>query len=337
MDRRVLLERFRTFNDKGGKFRVAITNTCNLDCFFCHNEGMKNPRRGEVALPVGGRHVGQDELVRLINAFTGLGGRQVNITGGEPLAHPELVAILEAIDKRETQVVLNTNALLAGRLTSRPKIDNLDAIFASLHTTDDEVFQRDLGGTARSVAKVKRGIASLKRTGYEVQINYALGPYNAAGFGEVLDFAVESGIDLKAIALVRSSDAPGFYGGDWIDPRWLSELIDSRAAVLVGEHEGLGGRTTTYRIGGSRVKVKNVARGRLETDLCRGCLKRRQCGEGIYGLRVGVDGLMKPCLLRRDKDRPLREDLDFEAQILAMIASMIGEWERARFVDGAPC
>jgi hypothetical protein len=143
-------------------------------------------------------------------------------------------------------------------------------------------------------------------------------------------------LDLKVIALVRSSDAPGFYGGDWVDPRWLAAVIDARGATFVSEHEGLGGRTTTYRVGASTVKVKNVARGRLETDLCRGCLQRPRCGEGIYGLRVGVDGLMKPCLLRRDKDRPLRHDASYETQILEMIGAMIGDWQRARFVDGAP-
>jgi hypothetical protein len=65
-------------------------------------------------------------------------------------------------------------------------------------------------------------------------------------------------------------------------------------------------------------------------------LKRSQCGEGIYGLRVGVDALMKPCLLRRDKDRPLVEGRSYEDQILELISAMIGDFRRAKFVDGAP-
>jgi molybdenum cofactor biosynthesis enzyme MoaA len=323
------------FSEKGGKFRVAIINRCNLDCFFCHNEAMANPRRGEVPKRQPDA-LNEDEIVRLINTYIALGGRQVNITGGEPLAHPHLIQMLESIDKRATRIVLNTNALLAHRLTSIPKIANLDSIFASLHTVDDEVFERDLGHK-NGVQKVKRGIIDLKRTGYDVQINYSLGRYNVAGFGDVLDFAIGNGIDLKAIALVRSSDGEGFYGGDWIDPQWLADIIEKRGGVFVSESEGLGGRTTTYRLGSSStMKVKNVARGRLETDLCRGCLKRSQCGEGIYGLRVGVDGLMKPCLLRRDKDRRFDNTSSYEDQILEMIGAMIGDWERARFVSGAP-
>lgn len=38
------LQNFAIFNKKGGKFRVAVLNACNMNCFFCHNEGMDNPR-----------------------------------------------------------------------------------------------------------------------------------------------------------------------------------------------------------------------------------------------------------------------------------------------------
>ena len=38
------LKSFAVFNKKGGKFRVAVLNACNMNCFFCHNEGMENPR-----------------------------------------------------------------------------------------------------------------------------------------------------------------------------------------------------------------------------------------------------------------------------------------------------
>jgi GTP 3',8-cyclase len=331
-----LLEAFFIFNEKGGKFRVAIVNVCNLDCFFCHNEAMANPRRDEPGSK--SRRLDTDHLVRLVNAFTRLGGKQVNLTGGEPLADPNLFELLDRIEKRSTRVVLNSNVLLYERLLRRPKHPNLDSIFASLHTTDDAVFERELGGRPGSAAKVMAGIVALAKHGYDVQINYSLGPYNLDGFDEVLDFALAAGVDLKAIALVRSNDTDGFYGGDWVAPSFLSERLDARGAVKVGESQGLGGHTTTYRVGRSTVKVKNVARGRLETDFCKGCLHRARCGEGIYGLRVGVDAIMKPCLLRRDRDRVLTrgDDASYEDQVLSVIGAMVGDWSRARFVSGAP-
>jgi cyclic pyranopterin phosphate synthase len=314
------LESFRIFNERGGKFRVAIVNVCNLDCFFCHNEGMANPRRGEE----GKARTGDAALRAIVNAFTALGGRQVNLTGGEPLAHPRLHEFLDGIDKRGTTTVLNTNAVLADRLLCRPKHPNLDQIFASLHATDDGVFRAKLGGRA---APVLRNIPALRDHGYDVQINYSLGAYNLAEFDSVLDFALAHRIPLKAIMIV----APG---PDGIDPDALSKRLAGRGAVEVEAKENLGGFTTLYRIGGVPVKVKNVARGRLVTGFCDGCPHEARCGEGIYGLRVGVDGLWKPCLLRRERYRAVGADP--REEILDAIHAMIGDWSRARFSSASP-
>src|SRR5260221_7027398 len=99
-----LLESFRIFNEGGGKFRLAVINACNLDCFFCHNEGMDNPRRG----PWRRDELGVPELVAIASAWASLGGDQINITGGEPLAHPQLASMLGAIDKRRARIAVNT-------------------------------------------------------------------------------------------------------------------------------------------------------------------------------------------------------------------------------------
>lgn len=332
-------ESFQIFNERGGKFRVAITNVCNLDCFFCHNEAMPNPRRAGTAWARKAKPaLDRDELVKLIDAFSALGGSQVNITGGEPLASPDLVPILEAIERRATRNVLNTNAVLAERLLERPKLEKLDAIYASLHTTSEEVFSRQLGSPAGAgtAAKVMANIAALRRKGYAVQINFSLGPYNKHELDPVLDFALANAIDLKAIAFVRPDESEGFYHGDWIDTGWVAARLEARGAELTGRREGLGGRVTAYSIGRSKVEVKNVAVGRLATDFCLGCPHAAKCGEGIYALRVGVDGTFKPCLLRGEKFVKVRTGESYEEQILAAVHSMIGDFGHATFRTGAP-
>jgi molybdenum cofactor biosynthesis enzyme MoaA len=328
-----LVESFRTFNEGGGKFRLAIVNVCNLDCFFCHNEAMANPRRGDWS-PAS---LGDDDLVGIADAWARLGGEQINLTGGEPLAHPDFVGLVSRIDKRATRIALNTNAILAERLLARPKLDAIDVILASLHSVDDAFFREQLGGRGATPArKVMDNIAALAAHGYKVEINFSLSVANKAGLDAVLDFAIGHGIDLKAIALVRSSCDPAFYGGDWVDPAWIAERLAARGAVSGGTRDQFGGRKTTFRVGTTKIEVKNIATGRLETDFCRGCLVKPQCGEGIYGVRVGVDGIVKPCLLRRDRHRPLERGRPWEVQILETVDAMVGDWARARFVTGAP-
>ena len=68
-------------------------------------------------------------------------------------------------------------------------------------------------------------MVKLKEHGYKVQINYSLGSYNKDHWDQVLRFAVSNGLDLKAIALIRSDENPNFYGGDWVDPSWVAQRI----------------------------------------------------------------------------------------------------------------
>jgi molybdenum cofactor biosynthesis enzyme MoaA len=273
-----------------------------------------------------------------MNAYTRLGGRQINVTGGEPLARKDLIELVEAVDKRQTRIVVNSNVLLAERLLCRPVTPAIDGILASLHTTDDRQFADELGGG--SATDVMANIVALRRHGYVVDINYSLAPYNLHEFPRVLDFAAANGIGLKTIALVRSAgevgESDGFYRGDWVDPTAISRILEARGARETGRRESFGGRTTTYDVGGTWVKVKNVARGRLRTSYCDGCTHEASCGEGIYGLRVGVDGLWKPCLLRRDGFTAVDPSRDYTDQVLDRVAAMLGEEGSASFVSGRP-
>ncbi len=151
-----------------------------------------------------------------------------------------------------------------------------------------------------------KNMVALKQMGYDVQINYSLGEYNRNEFGRVLDFAIANKIHIKAIALIRPNDTPGFYNGSWIDPTYIESTVASRQCVLVGDKAGFGGLTKVYRVrdappDGSVVQIKNIAVGRLVTDFCRGCSHQKLCGEGIYALRAGTDGIFKPCLLRTER------------------------------------
>lgn len=331
-------ESFRLFNERGGKLRVGIINACNLNCFFCHNEGMKNPRKREEAKEAKAqrKNLSTDDTILLINTLTSLGAKQVNLTGGEPLAHPEFERIVYSIEKRSTKIALNTNGLLAERLLWGQKIPNLDTLLISLHTTSDEVFQRSLGGKEASATRLMHKIVELKKAGYDVELNYSLGPYNVESFGEVLQYAVRNKLALKVIALVRENERTDFYQGDWIDPCVLKTSLALYDAKRIETKESVGGQTSTYLIGDTQVKIKNISQGRLRTDFCEGCSYQAQCGEGIYGLRLGVDGIIKPCLLRKEKYSLLDKSEPYEAQILRAVHAMIGDWKNARFVSGAP-
>lgn len=253
--------------------------------------------------------------------------------------------------------------MLADRLLRVPKLDAIDAIYASLHTTEPADFKRVMG--VSGAAAVQRHMVALAAHGYRVQINFSLGGYNASAFAGVLRFAIANRLRLKAIALIRPTDAATFYAGDrqWVDPHFIASTMADHGFEVVGSKEGFGGRSIIYELtagAGSagvaagerfRVEIKNVAAGRLVTDFCGGCKHAATCGEGMYALRVGVDGVWKPCLLRQERfaavlppaaDLPRSSggvsemDGSYEAQVLRLVGAMVGDASRTWYREGAP-
>jgi len=94
--------------------RISITNTCNFDCIYCSNEGQQH-------------NEGQYLNIEFIKAFCrkikneNIYLRRVNITGGEPLLHPELFYIIHEFAQVTDNVALNTN----GSLINKNKLKNL--------------------------------------------------------------------------------------------------------------------------------------------------------------------------------------------------------------------
>jgi hypothetical protein len=109
----------------------------------------------------------------------------------------------------------------------------------------------------------------------------------------------------------------------------------------VSQKEGFGGHVTSYKqrnckFPNHKVEIKNVGRGRLVTDYCKGCKHATKCGEGIYAVRSGVDGIWKPCLLNKEKFTNIAQESDYKQQILQVIHGMVGDWKNHQFVSGQP-
>ena len=56
--------------------RISLTDRCNLRCVYCMPEDMTFRPRAEL--------LQDDEMMRLVHLFAGLGFRKIRLTGGEP-------------------------------------------------------------------------------------------------------------------------------------------------------------------------------------------------------------------------------------------------------------
>jgi radical SAM protein with 4Fe4S-binding SPASM domain len=100
-----------------------ITRACNLRCIHCENFGGD---KGESELTF-------DEMLTVADSLASLGCRVVDITGGEPLLHPEWDRLALALKKQGIRTALVTNGtLLDDERIDRACAAGIDIVAVSL-------------------------------------------------------------------------------------------------------------------------------------------------------------------------------------------------------------
>src|SRR6266568_7344100 len=84
--------------------RISLTDRCSLRCTYCM------PAEGLAWLGKSER-LDDDEIVHLARVFIGLGVASIRLTGGEPLVHPTLAAVVQRLAALEPrpELSLTTN------------------------------------------------------------------------------------------------------------------------------------------------------------------------------------------------------------------------------------
>lgn len=174
--------------------RVSLTDLCSLRCTYCM------PAEGLDWLTKAQR-LTDDEFVRLADLFVRLGVTSIRLTGGEPLVHPTLPAVIErlaALDPRP-ELSLTTNGVTLASQAGALAASGLERINVSVDTLDRERF-RELTRRDRLPA-VLDGVAAARDAGLTpVKINAVLvRGSNLHEAPELLAWALANGYRLRFI------------------------------------------------------------------------------------------------------------------------------------------
>jgi cyclic pyranopterin phosphate synthase len=145
--------------------RLSVTDRCNFRCVYCLPRGYEPTPNQEVELR-------QDEIVRLMRAFSLLGVSKIRLTGGEPTVRRDLVEIAQQIHQIPgiEKVAITTNGHRLLEIGRSLKAAGIHSLNVSLDSLDPDTFNR-LTGTDR-FAQVFRGIDHALELGFpEVKIN----------------------------------------------------------------------------------------------------------------------------------------------------------------------
>ena len=258
--------------------RITLTNRCNVNCLYCHHDGMVKSKDEMTA----------DELHTICKIAKKIGVRKIRLSGGEPLLKKDIVEIVEKIASLGFKdISMTTNGILLEKYAQALKDAGLDRVNVSLDTLDRETFEfitkKDY------LEDAKKGILKAVEVGlYPVKINMVImKDINQDEIDDMFKFCKENDIVLQLIELIESEncDEDKFskdyhYNLDDIEKE-LADIADD-----VREREFMQGRKKYYIDGGEIEVVKPV-------DNAKFCAK---CSR----LRITPDGKIKPCLLRND-------------------------------------
>lgn len=162
-----------------------ITHRCNLRCSHCYQDdysAFSSRKSLEAVL---------NQYSRLLEEY-GFKG-YLNITGGEPLAHPDLFWLLEEAGNRGITTAVLTNGTLIGRREAaelkRLDVDYVQVSLDGLRETHDKI--RGEGSFDLAI----RGIRELKAQGIYVTVAFTAQRENYKELSRLADFCNNLGAD----------------------------------------------------------------------------------------------------------------------------------------------
>lgn len=285
-----------------GQLRVSLTPRCNINCWFCHNEGDVPPpaTRGGGSVQPRQRVLRADDYLTLISSLMGAGLDRVYFTGGEPLTSPLARPVLEHLPApaEDQSYTLITNGTRVRTHRSWLRRAPLDKVKVSLHYFSDETL-RAIAGTRIGIAAVLDGIETARDIFERVELNCLLQQQNAHEVRAILDYALERRLPVQFIELVGTD----FNDGQASSAAPADDIIAHLRTLTSDEHvevAGVGQGRRVFRIDGIEIDVLQRQLGRHHVGQCGTCPLRARCVEGFWALRTDHSGGLQPCLLRDD-------------------------------------
>lgn len=207
---------------------LSITNACNLRCPICFTYN----RADRIY------HTPVEEMQHTVDWIVESSGPVdlINITGGEPTLHPQLLDILRICRRPEIgRITMNSNGL---RLAEDPALCEQLAelgvyIILSFNTFDSQVSERLHG---RDLTEIKlKAIANLTRAGTRMTLlNVMIADTNEDAIPHLLDLMQNN--DHILSLTVQTMTYTGQGGGGFARTRHLP--VDEAARIICGQSDG---------------------------------------------------------------------------------------------------
>jgi len=223
-----------------------VTHRCTSRCVGC---AFRDPEPGE--LPV-------SRWVELAREARGLGFSELVLTGGEPLAHPEIGELLPAL-ARELPVALLTNGLALRKHAALVRT-HATRVFVSWDAATEDTYERLRG--VRGLAAVREGVRALG--GHPTHARVTVWAENVGELAAIRAAAQEAGC--TEMSLLAADTSSGGFGerGELRGGPPRAEQIPALRAFLDGVATDPFVLMSAY----ARERVTRLSAGEAEPPRC---------------------------------------------------------------------
>jgi len=255
---------------------MELTSRCNLRCVHCYISGSREPEPG----------LGTEALMDVIDQIADEGCLWLLLTGGEPLLRPDFREVYGHVKSRGILPMLFTNGTLitddtADFLASMPPYLVEISIYGSTEATS-----RRVTGVPGSLGMALAGLERLLDRGVRVGLKTMVMTLNSHEIGSMKTLAKDYGIQFRFDTAINSG--------------------------LDGDHSPLRYRLTPEET------VELDARDEERMQECRelaedfaasedGSGSIYQCGAGMNTFHVDAFGMLRVCMMSRDRTYSIPE------------------------------
>jgi cyclic pyranopterin phosphate synthase len=271
------------------KLRIITTAKCNLDCFYCHNEGQS---KDDSFLEIDTLH----SVARAMQTV-GVTANETTVSGGEPLLHARLAEIISIARSFSSSVTMVSNGLLAdeSRLASLESagLHKLRLGIDSLRATKP----RPSKGYLEEPFQIEVLLTAARKLGLEIDMNVVITKFNRLELGQLAQFAVDHSLSIKFFEHVDVDEFGGAGLGGLMNarPQVAYEDFISQLATSIGPDIAL---SASGQFGEANV---SCVVGNSEIRYCRYLCSYDLCW--LTGTRVDAQGYVYNCMVNRGIDQ----------------------------------
>jgi cytosylglucuronate decarboxylase len=200
---------------------IRLLEACDAGCFMCSFARSCDPYR-----------LSGVEAQELASSIEDTGVKLVRFTGGEPLLHDEIHAVVGSFSSRGKLTSIITNG---GRLEEEAKglaASGLAQVVVSLDAPDPAAHDR-FRQTPGLFVRATDGLRAMRLLGVRTRVNTVAGPHNIGQLPRMFDVLAELGVDDWSIIPLKAADGAWRYP----DPG-AARIAQREFQAYLREHRG---------------------------------------------------------------------------------------------------